>query len=165
VFIFALGNSSNEFLLLRASNLGFDNATVILLYLVYNIVYALVSWPAGRLSDRVGRKALLVVGYFTYGIVYIGFAIASPLQLWGLFATYGIYVAFTEGVEKALVSDIAPTDLRATLIGLHATFTGFGLLPASLLAGFLWNVFGPQATFYFGGAMGALAAVALWLLI
>ena len=165
VFIFALGNSSNQFLLLRANNLGFDNATVILMYLVYNVVYALISWPAGRLSDRVGRKALLVVGYFTYGIVYIGFAIASPLQLWGLFATYGIYVALTEGVEKALVSDIAPTDLRATLIGLHATFTGIGLLPASLLAGFLWNVFGPQATFYFGGGMGALAAVALWLLI
>ncbi len=165
VFIFALGNSSNQFLLLRANNLGFDNATVILMYLVYNVVYALISWPAGRLSDRVGRKALLVVGYFTYGIVYIGFAIASPLQLWGLFATYGIYVALTEGVEKALVSDIAPTDLRATLIGLHATFTGIGLLPASLLAGFLWNVFGPQATFYFGGGMGALAAVALLFLI
>ena len=165
VFIFALGNSSNQFLLLRASNLGFDNATVILMYLVYNLVYALVSWPAGRLSDRVGRKGLLVGGYLTYGIVYFGFAIASPLHLWGLFATYGIYVAMTEGVEKALVSDIAPTDLRATLIGLHATFTGIGLLPASILAGFLWSAFGPQATFYFGGAMGALAAVALWLLI
>ncbi len=165
VFIFALGNSSNEFLLLRAGNLGVNNATVILMYLAYNVVYALVSWPAGRLSDRVGRKSLLVVGYLTYGIVYFGFAIASSLQLWGLFATYGIYVAMTEGVEKAFVSDIAPTDLRATLIGLHATFTGIGLLPASLLAGFLWDAFGPSATFYFGGAMGALAAVALWLLI
>ena len=112
-----------------------------------------------------GRKGLLVGGYLTYGIVYFGFAIASPLQLWGLFATYGIYVAMTEGVEKALVSDIAPLDLRATLIGLHATFVGVGLLPASLLAGFLWNAFGPQATFYFGSAMGTLAAIALWLLI
>ena len=165
VFIFALGNSSNQFLLLRASNLGFDNGTVILMYLVYNVVYALVSWPAGRLSDRVGHKGLLVGGYITYAIVYLGFAIASPLQLWGLFATYGIYVAMTEGVEKALVSDIAPLDLRATLIGLHATFTGVGLLPASVFGGFLWNAFGPQATFYFGGGMGALAAVALWLLI
>ena len=165
VFVFALGNSSNQFLLLRASNLGFDDATVILMYLVYNVVYALISWPAGRLSDRVGRKGLLVGGYLTYGIVYFGFAIASPLQLWGLFATYGIYVAMTEGVEKALVSDIAPLDLRATLIGLHATFTGIGLLPASILAGFLWNAFGPPATFYFGGGMGALAAIALWLLI
>lgn len=165
VFIFALGNSSNQFLLLRANDLGFDDATVILMYLVYNAVYALGSYPLGRWSDRVGRKSLLVVGYLTYGIVYLGFAIASPLQLWGLFATYGIYVAMTEGVEKALVSDIAPVDLRATLIGLHATFTGVGLLPASILAGVLWNNFGPAATFYFGGAMGLLAAVALWRLI
>ncbi len=165
VFIFALGNSSNQFLLLRAKNLGFDNATVILMYLVYNLIYALGSWPAGRLSDRTGRKLLLVLGYLTYGIVYIGFAIASPLQLWGLFATYGIYVALTEGVEKALVSDIAPLDLRATLIGLHATFTGIGLLPASVFAGFLWDTFGAAAPFYFGGAVGVLAAVALWRLI
>jgi MFS family permease len=165
VFIFAIGNSSNQFLLLRASNLGFDDATVILMYLVYNLVYAAISWPAGRLSDKVGRKSLLVLGYLTYGIVYIGFAIASPLALWGLFATYGVYVALTEGVEKALVADIAPQDLRATLIGLHATATGIGLLPASLLAGFLMTTVGPAAPFYFGGAMGALAAVALLFLI
>ena len=165
VFVFALGNSSNEFLLLRAKDLGNDIPSVILMYLVYNVVYALIAWPAGRLSDRVGRKALLVVGYLTYGVVYVGFAIAGPLQLWGLFATYGIYVAMTDGVEKALVSDIAPADLRATLIGLHATFTGIGLLPASVFAGFLWDAFGPQAPFFFGGGMGALAAVALIVLI
>ncbi len=173
VFLFALGNSSNEFLLLRAQNVmtgaGIGqrdaDATVILMYLVFNLVYTVASWPAGRLSDRVGRKSLLVIGYLTYGIVYIGFANTNALQLWGLFATYGIYIAFTEGVEKALVSDIAPLDLRATLIGLHATFVGVGLLPASLFAGFLWNAFGPQATFYFGGGLGILAAIALWRLI
>lgn len=165
VLIFALGNSSNEFLLLRASNLGFDDATVILLYLVYNLVYAAISWPAGRLSDRVGRKRLLVAGYFTYGIVYLAFAVASPGLLWGLFPAYGIYVAFTDGVEKALVSELAPLELRATLIGLHATFVGVGLLPASVLAGVLWNVWGPSAPFLFGGGMGLLAAIALWRLI
>ncbi len=165
VFLFALGNSSNQFLLLRGTNLGYDDATVLLMYLIYNVVKSLGSWPAGHLSDRIGRKTLLVFGYLAYGIVYIGFAVATPVALWGLFAIYGIYIAFTEGIEKAFVSDIAPTDLRATLIGLHATFVGVGLLPASLIAGFLWDAFGPAATFYFGGVMGLLAAAALWLLI
>jgi MFS family permease len=165
VFIFTLGNSSNQFLLLRAKDRGFSDATVILMYLVYNIVKALVSWPAGRLSDRIGRKPLLTAGYLTYGLVYLGFAMFASPALWGLFAVYGIYIALTEGVEKALVSDIAPKDLRATLIGLHGTFTAIGLLPASVLAGFLWNTFGAAAPFYFGGAMGALAALALALLI
>ncbi len=165
VFIFALGNSSNQFLLLRAQNLGYDAPTVLLMYLLYNVVKSLGSWPAGRLSDRIGRKTLLVLGYVAYGIVYVGFAIASAPALWSLFVIYGIYIAFTEGVEKALVSDIAPPEQRATLMGLRATFTGIGLLPASLIAGFLWDAFGPQATFYFGGGMGILAALALWLLI
>ncbi len=165
VLLFALGNSSNQFLLLRAKSHGYSDAVVILMYLVFSIVYSVAAWPAGRLSDRVGRKALLVLGYFTYGIVYIGFAVANPLQLWGLFATYGLYIAFTEGVEKALVSDIAPLDLRATLIGLHATFVGVGLLPASLFAGLLWDTFGPPAPFFFGGGLGIMAAIALWRLI
>jgi MFS family permease len=165
IFLFTLGNSSNQFLLLRAKDRGFDNATVILMYLVFNIVYTLAAWPAGRLSDRVGRKPLLVAGYATYGAVYLGFAALSPAALWGLFAAYGLYIALTEGVEKALVSDMAPRDLRATLIGLHATFTGIGLLPASVVAGVLWNAFGAAAPFYFGGAMGGLAALALFLLI
>ena len=166
VLLFALGNSSNQFLLLRAQNLGFTAQTVLLLYLAYNLVYALVSYPAGRLSDRIGRKTLLVLGYLFYGLVYLGFALVqAPACLWGLFAAYGLYIAFTEGVEKALVADIAPLELRATLIGLHATFVGIGLLPASLLAGLLWNFFGAAAPFYFGGGLGLLAALGLWLVI
>jgi MFS family permease len=166
VLLFALGNSSNQFLLLRAQDMGFTAQTVLLLYLAYNLVYALVSYPAGRLSDRIGQKTLLVLGYLFYGLVYLGFALVqAPAYLWGLFAAYGLYIAFTEGVEKALVADIAPPELRATLIGLHATFVGIGLLPASLLAGFLWNLFGAAAPFYFGGGLGLLAALGLWLVI
>ncbi|MFQ5876054.1 MAG: MFS transporter, partial [Dehalococcoidia bacterium] len=82
-----------------------------------------------------------------------------------LFAAYGLYIAFTEGVEKALVADIAPPELRATLIGLHATFVGIGLLPASFLAGMLWDTLGAAAPFYFGGGLGFLAALGLWLVI
>ncbi len=165
VFLFNLGNSSNEFLLLRATTLGFDDAGAILLYLAYNVVYAVISYPAGRLSDRIGRKTLLVGGYLTYGLLYLGFAVASHSWMLPLFALYGLYIAATDGVEKALVSDLAPVNFRATLIGLHATAVGVGLLPASVLAGFLWNAFGPSAAFFFGGALGLTAAVALWLFI
>lgn len=166
VFLFALANSSNQFLLLRAENLGFSPATVLLLYLAYNISYGLLSYPAGRLSDQVGRKALLVTGYAFYGAVYLGFALVPHrTQLWLLFVLYGVYIATTEGVEKALVADLAPADLRATFIGLHATLTGIGLLPASILAGFLWKSVGPSAPFYFGGGLGLIAALALQALI
>lgn len=166
ILLFTLGNSSNQFLLLRAQNLGFDPQMILLLYLTYNIVYALFSYPAGRLSDIIGRKSLLVSGYLFYGLVYLGFAIVGQASLlWPLFAAYGLYIAFTEGVEKALVADIAPQELRATLIGLHATFVGAGLLPASFIAGALWNLFGAPAPFYFGSVMGLLAALGLWLVI
>ena len=165
VFLFSLGNSSNQFLILRATSLGYDDANAILLYLLYNIVYAVGAYPFGHLSDKIGRKHLLVAGYAVYGIIYFGFGIANAMWLPLLFGAYGLYIALTEGVEKALVSELAPASERATLIGLHATAVGIGLLPASLLAGLLWNAFGASAPFYFGGVLGIAAAVALWLLI
>ena len=166
-FLFALGNSSNTFLLLRSKNLGYTPSTVILLYLSFNVVYALASYPAGWLSDHVGRKTLLVSGYACYSAVYLGFAALTVPQresLWGLFGLYGLYMGVTDGVEKALVTDLAPPAARGTAIGLHATIVGLGLLPASLVAGQLWAHVGPAAVFYFGGAMGALAAAGLLLL-
>jgi len=165
-FIFTLGNSSNQFLLLRAKSLGGSIAEVILFYLVYNIVYAISAYPASRLSDKIGRKKLLVMGYLFYGLVYLGFALNHSLSMfWFLFGIYGLYIGFTEGVEKALVSDIAPSELRATAIGLHATLVGVGLLPASLLAGMLWKFLGPAAPFYFGGFMGVFASVGFWFIL
>lgn len=161
-FVFTLGNSSNQFLLLRAKNSGAPVATVILLYLAYNLVYFISIYPASRLSDRIGRKKLLVAGYLLYGLVYLGFAVNnSPAAFWLLFSFYGLYMGFTEGVEKALVSDMAPAHLRATSIGLHAMLVGIGLLPASLFAGILWNVFGQAAPFYFGAFMGIVSSIAL----
>lgn len=165
-FIFTLGNSSNQFLLLRAQNMGFSLGGVLILYLVYNIVYAAVSYPAAKLSDRIGRKQLLVAGYLAYGLVYCGFALAhKPQQLWWLFAFYGIYVGFTDGVEKALVTDIALPNQRATVLGLHATIVGIGLLPASLLAGLLWKLLGPSAPFAFGGIMGIAASIGFGIIL
>lgn len=165
-FIFTLGNSSNQFLLLRAQNLGSPLEIIILFYLFYNIIYTLVSYPAAHLSDRIGRKKILVLGYLFYGLVYLGFALNNSVNnFWFLFGLYGLYSGFTEGVEKALVTDIAPVNLRATAIGLHATLVGIGLLPASLLAGWLWKLWGPQAAFYFGGLMGILASIGLWFIL
>lgn len=163
--LFTLGNSSNQFLLMRAQNLGYSAEQVILLYLSYNLVYTAFAYPAGKISDKVGRRVLLVLGYMFYGIVYLGFAFADRKWMLPLFAIYGLYIAFTEGVEKALVADIAPAHQKATLIGLHATLVGIGLFPASALAGLLWNNFGPRAPFLFGGATGLVASAALaWVL-
>ena len=164
-FIFTLGNSSNTFLLLRSSDIGFTPATAILLYLVYNVVYGTVSFPAGKLSDMIGRKQLLVAGYVFYGLVYLGFAFVSGPEhawlLWALFGMYGLYSGFTDGIEKALVADLAPAEVRATAIGLHAAILGIGLFPASFMAGELWQNLGPSAAFYFGGGMGVIAAIGL----
>ncbi len=169
VGIFALGNSSNQFLLLRMKNLGWSTLSVLLLYLIYNIVYSISSYPMGRLSDRIGKKKLLVLGYVLYALVYLAFALFLPhaggLLPWILFGVYGLYSGMTEGLEKALVADIAPQPQRATFLGLHATLTGIGLLPASLIAGGLWSVFGPEAPFLFGGILGILGALGLLLLI
>ncbi|HTY45295.1 MAG TPA: MFS transporter [Patescibacteria group bacterium] len=162
-FLFTLGNSSNQFLLLRAQGLGNSLAQVVLFYFIYNVTYALVSYPAARLSDSIGRKRLLAWGYLFYGLVYLGFAVNTSARFcWVLFAVYGLYMGFTEGVEKALIADVAPAHLRATTIGLHATLVGAGLLPASLLAGLLWKFSGPAAPFYFGGVMGIVASLGLW---
>jgi len=166
VFLFTLGNSSNQFLLLRAQNLGVATAAVLVLYLVFNVTYAAVAYPAGRLSDWMGRRRLLVAGYALYGLVYLAFGLASsPGSLWVLFPVYGLYMGVSDGVEKALVADLAPTPIRATAIGLHATLVGIGLLPASLLAGWMWTSFGPAMPFYFGGVLGCAAALAVFVVL
>ena len=162
VTLFALGNSSNQFLILRAKNLGMSVLAALAAYLLYNVVYSVLSYPFGHLSDRIGRKRLLVAGYAFYGLVYVGFALARrPGLVWLLFGLYGVFSALNEGLEKALVADIAPVDQRGTFVGLHSTLTGIGLLPASLLAGGLWSLFGAPAPFWFGGVLGLLAAVGL----
>ncbi len=161
-FVFALAGSSNQFLLLREQASGRGPLEGIKLYLVYNIVYALAAWPAGHLSDRIGRRAVLVAGYAVYGATYLGFAFFTSLDAsWVLWGVYGLYVACTEGVEKALISDLAPQQHRATVLGLHAMVVGLGLLPASLVAGVMWEHLGPQWVFVAGGVLGCAAALAM----
>lgn len=165
-FLFTLGNSSNTFLLLRAKNLGFDDASVVLLYFVYNVSASLLSIPMGKLSDQVGRKKLLVSGYVIYGLVYLGFAFAgTPKILIGIFALYGAYTAMVSGVERAYIAEISPPHLKGTMLGLHATIVGVALLPASLIAGLLWNLFGVAVPFVFGSCLVLSAAAVLFFLM
>jgi len=165
-FIFTLGNSSNQFLLLRARNTGFGIIGVLALYLLYNVVYMCVSYPAGRFSDLLGPKKILVMGYLVYGVTYFAFAFLPHAGwLWLSIGIYGLYMGLTQGVEKALVSDMAPQEVRATLIGLHSTLVGIGLFPASVIAGLLWDAVGPYAPFILGGCAGIGAALALAVLI
>ncbi len=168
--IFALAGSSNQFLLLRAQQLIAGHgghpihaaAIVCLFYLIYNLIYAAASYPFGRLSDRIGRKPVLIAGYALYAIVYAAFVFNdSPGWCWILFGLYGLYPALTEGVEKALVSDMAPAPSRATTLGLHGTLQAVGLFPASLIGGILWDRVSPSATFAFGALAGAAAAIGL----
>lgn len=162
VVLFTLGNSSNAFLLLRAKTVGFDDTTVVLLYFIYNITASLLAIPAGKRSDKVGRKRLLVAGYLVFSIVYFGFAFAGNKELMiGLFVLYGVYTAMISGVERAFISEISPKELTGTMLGLHSTVVGLALLPASAIAGVLWNSFGAEVPFIFGACMSLLAACIL----
>ena len=163
--VFALGNSSDAFLILRARNLGLPAAVIPLVYFAFNMVYALLSTPAGALSDRMGRRRILVVGYAVFAVVYFGFALLrAPAGRWAvpaLFLVYGVYYALAEGAQRALVVDLVPAPLRATALGTFATATGLALLPASLVAGRLWDSLGPAAPFFYGGATATTALLLL----
>lgn len=164
-FIFTLGNSSNAFLLLKAKSVGFTDTNVVLLYLAYNLTAAVLSIPFGKLSDKIGRKKVLVAGYLTFATVYCGFAfITSSTMLITIFVLYGLYTAMTAGVERALISEISPPELKGTMLGMHATLVGIALLPASIIAGWLWNILGSSAPFIFGASLSFLAAIILIIL-
>ena len=163
-FLFTLGNSSNAFLLLRAKSVGFDDNNVILLYLIFNLTASILSIPLGRLSDRVGRKKLLVAGYIVFSAVYLGFAFASSqVTIIIAFVLYGFYSAMITGVERAFIAEISPVDLKGSMLGLHSTIVGIALLPSSVIAGLLWVRFGASSPFLFGSVMSLLAAFILLL--
>lgn len=161
-FLFTLGNSSNSFLLLRANDIGFSDSNTILLYFVYNVTASLLAVPCGKLSDKIGRKTLLVGGYLTFSLVYFGFAFCNSKPLMVLiFVIYGVFTAMTAGVERAFIAEIAPPSLKGTMLGLHSTLAGIALLPASVIAGFLWDGIGAFAPFVFGGVLSLASALIL----
>jgi MFS family permease len=163
LFLFTLGNSSDAFLLLKAQQLGVPVALIPILWMALHLVKMGSSLPAGILSDRLGRKGMIVAGWGVYALTYCGFALADAAwQAWGLFLVYGLYFGLTEGVEKALIADLAPERLRGSAFGLYHLAIGLGALPASLFFGWVWQQFGDQAAFGMGAVIAMAAMLWLW---
>ncbi|MGQ9502158.1 MAG: MFS transporter [Anaerolineae bacterium] len=166
VVLFTLGNSSDAFLILRARERGVSVLGVLATMVAFNLVYALVSGPAGALSDRMGRRRLILGGWLVYSAIYLGFALAETTwHVVALFISYGLYYGLTEGVARALVADMVPAEQRATAYGLFSAVVGLTVLPASLIAGVLWQGIGDwqgwgvRAPFLFGAGLALLAVL------
>ena len=160
--LFTLGNSSDAFLALRSQNLGLTLLALLLTIVAFNATNAIVAWPAGALSDRIGRRGLIAAAWLIYAACYAGFAVAtSAVWVVPLWIAYGTYYALSEGVGKALVADLAPGELRATAFGILNAVQGSMILPASVIAGVLWSAVAPPAPFWFGAACAASATVLL----
>ncbi len=164
LLLFTLGNSSDAFLLLRAESTGVSIVYVPLLWGLLNAVKVVCGLPAGILSDRLGRKRLIVGGWVLYAAVYAGFAFCSAAwQIWLLFAIYGVYYGLVEAAERALVADFYPPEQRGRAYGFYNGAIGIGALPASLMMGWIWQNVGVAAAFLTGAGFAAAAAVLLWL--
>ncbi|HOS53882.1 MAG TPA: MFS transporter [Anaerolineaceae bacterium] len=166
VSLFTLGNSADAFLVLRAQNLGVSVLGILIMLAAFNLIYTLVSTPAGSLSDRIGRRRLIIGGWLVYAVIYFGFALArSSWQVWVLYALYGVYYGLAYGSAHALVADLVPENLRGTAYGTYNAVIGLLAFPASFIAGVLWQGIGawtglgPSAPFFFGGLLALLAAL------
>jgi MFS family permease len=164
--IFTLGNSSDFFIVLRAQNLNVNVLEITLMLVLFNLTYAIVATPAGVLSDKLGRRRVIIIGWTVYALVYLGFALVTSVwSIWVLFAAYGIYYGIVEGVAKAFVADLVPAERRGTAYGYYQTAVGLMLLPASVIAGLLWDMVSPAAPFYFGAGLAFIAMVGLLFLL
>lgn len=172
IVLFTLGNSSDAFLILRAQNLGSSVLQIFILLTLFNLVCTVVAAPAGALSDRIGRRRMIVAGWTVYGIIYLGFSLANAIwQVWALYIAYGLYYGLAEGSARALVADTVRAEQRGTAYGVFNAAVGITAFPASFIAGLLWQGlgpwlgFGPSAPFLFGAVLAFLAVVLLvaWL--
>lgn len=157
--LFSFANSSDTFILLRAKDLGYSTLQVILAYGLYNIAYMVVSYPAGKLSDRLGRWPVITLGWLLYSAVYLGFAFASRFALPGLLLTYGVYMGLTKAVGTALVADYSPAEWKGMAMGLFFFISGIATVAGNILGGALWDVQGAQATFLAGSILALLAVI------
>lgn len=172
VVLFTLGNSSDSFVVLLGQNRGLSILQIMLMIMSFNLVYSVLAGPLGSLSDSIGRRKLIIGGWIAYGLVYLGLAFShAGWQVWLLYALYGIYYAATEGVARALVADLVPQERRGAAYGLFNAAIGLAALPASLIAGLLWqgagtwSGFGPSGPFFFGAALALTAGVLFWRLV
>lgn len=158
-FIFALGNSSDTFLILRAQNLGLSLSLVVLAYVLFNFTYSIFSIPAGIISDKIGPKKVLLAGFLLFSVVYLFFGLVhNSLFLWFLFPVYGLYMALTEGVGKAYISNLVSQEKSGTVFGIYHTIIGLTTFFASLIAGLLWTYIGVSAPFIFGSITAVISA-------
>jgi MFS family permease len=167
--LFTLGNSSDSFIVLRAQERGLSVLQTMGMLMTFTAIYTIFSGPLGALSDKVGRRKLMIGGWLAYGLVYLGFALAGTgWQIWILFGFYGLYYAATEGAAKAFVADLVPDSQRGTAYGLFNAAIGLTALPASVIAGLLWQGvgawtgFGASAPFLFGACLSLMASLLLW---
>jgi len=170
VTLFSIGNSSDAFLVLRATDpkggVGMGFIQFLWVYAVFNILSAFVAARSGILSDRIGRKPIIVTGWLVFAAVYFAMArVTTPTQIWVWFVIYGIYYGLTEHMLRAFAIDLAPRDMRGTAVGAYFTFTGLALLPASVIAGYMWKNIGPSAPFYYGSAVALLSALLMAALV
>ncbi len=161
IAVFGVVNFPDTLLLLRAKDLGFDFAGVVAVYVLYNLTYALLSYPAGVVSDRLSRRVVFAVGLLVFSVTYLGFGLTTtPAWVWLLLPLYGAYTALTDGVSRAWVTDLVPAQERGTALGIHAAVTGVGLLIAGVWAGLAWHGTG-HVPFVASGIVVAILAVIL----
>ena len=158
--IFALGNSSDVFLILRAEHKGIPAIMIPVVYMFFNLVYSISAIPAGIAADRFGKKRVILTGFVLFALLYYGFAVAAnATAIWILFGFYGVFMGLTEGIQKAFLATIIPQQFKATAFGVYNTIVGMAMLPASLIGGWLWDHVSPSATFYFGAITASLSAI------
>ena len=170
--LFTLGNSSDAFIILLGQNRGLDIVQILLMLMTFNLIYSILAGPLGALSDKIGRRRLIIGGWIAYGLVYLGFALShTGWQIWTLYGFYGIYYAATEGSAKALIADLVAPERLGTAYGIYNAAIGLMALPASVIAGLLWQGafgwtgFGPAAPFFFGATLALLAGILFWRLV